>query len=104
MAFGGRAKSQRPGASRGIWTSSIFARRSSNCRSDQREALILIGASGLSYDEAAAICGCAPGTMKSRVNRARNRLAEMLALVRLDSVCGDWQATMPRPRADVDSR
>ncbi len=46
---------------------------------DQREALILIGASGLSYDEAAAVCGCAPGTMKSRVNRARNRLLELLA-------------------------
>jgi RNA polymerase sigma-70 factor, ECF subfamily len=47
---------------------------------DQREALILVGASGLSYDEAAAICGCASGTMKSRVNRARNRLAELLSL------------------------
>jgi RNA polymerase sigma-70 factor (ECF subfamily) len=31
----------------------------------QREALILVGASGLSYEEAAAICGCAVGTMKS---------------------------------------
>ena len=47
---------------------------------DQREALILIGASGMSYDEAAAICNCAPGTMKSRVNRARARIAELLAL------------------------
>ncbi len=47
---------------------------------DQREALILIGASGLSYEEAAAICGCAIGTMKSRVNRARNRLAELLSI------------------------
>ena len=47
---------------------------------DQREALILIGASGLSYEEAAGICGCAIGTMKSRVNRARNRLAEMLSI------------------------
>ncbi len=47
---------------------------------DQREALILIGASGLSYEEAASICGCAIGTMKSRVNRARNRLAEMLSI------------------------
>src|SRR6202041_150681 len=47
---------------------------------DHREALILVGASGLSYEDAAAICGCAVGTMKSRVNRARVRLAEMLAL------------------------
>ncbi|TCT10646.1 RNA polymerase sigma-70 factor (ECF subfamily) [Tepidamorphus gemmatus] len=47
---------------------------------DQREALILIGASGFSYEEAAEICGCAVGTVKSRVNRARNRLAELLAV------------------------
>lgn len=47
---------------------------------DQREALVLIGASGFSYEEAANICGCAVGTMKSRVNRARTRLAEILVL------------------------
>jgi len=47
---------------------------------DQREALILIGGSGLSYEEAAQICGCAVGTIKSRVNRARNRLAELLSV------------------------
>jgi RNA polymerase sigma-70 factor (ECF subfamily) len=47
---------------------------------DQREALILIGASGLSYEEAAGVCNCAVGTMKSRVNRARNRLAELLRI------------------------
>ena len=47
---------------------------------DQREAIILVGASGLSYEDAASICGCAIGTMKSRVNRARNRLAELLSL------------------------
>lgn len=46
---------------------------------DQREALILVGASGMSYIEAAEICGCPVGTMKSRVNRARVRLAELLA-------------------------
>ncbi len=46
--------------------------------SDQREALILVGASGFSYEEAAAICGCAVGTIKSRVNRARTRLANEL--------------------------
>jgi RNA polymerase sigma-70 factor (ECF subfamily) len=45
---------------------------------DQREAVILIGASGFSYEEAAAICTCAVGTMKSRVSRARTRLQELL--------------------------
>ena len=47
---------------------------------DQREALILVGASGLSYEEAARICDCPIGTIKSRVNRARNRLGELLQL------------------------
>lgn len=47
--------------------------------SDQREALILVGAAGHSYDEAADICGCAIGTIKSRVNRARRRLAHLLS-------------------------
>jgi RNA polymerase sigma-70 factor, ECF subfamily len=47
---------------------------------DQREALILVGASGFSYEEAAAICDCAVGTIKSRVNRARTRLADELAI------------------------
>ena len=45
---------------------------------DQREALILVGAAGFSYEEAAAICDCAVGTIKSRVNRARTRLANLL--------------------------
>lgn len=44
----------------------------------QREALVLVGAAGFSYEEAAQICGCAVGTIKSRVNRARHRLAELL--------------------------
>jgi RNA polymerase sigma-70 factor (ECF subfamily) len=48
--------------------------------SDQREALILIGASGFSYEEAAKICDCAVGTIKSRVNRARTRIAELLSI------------------------
>jgi RNA polymerase sigma-70 factor (ECF subfamily) len=47
---------------------------------DQREALILVGAAGFSYEEAAAICECAVGTIKSRVNRARTRLADLLAI------------------------
>ncbi|TKT75307.1 sigma-70 family RNA polymerase sigma factor [Aquamicrobium sp. LC103] len=47
---------------------------------DQREAIILIGASGFSYEEAAEICGCAVGTIKSRVSRARARLQEVLSV------------------------
>jgi RNA polymerase sigma-70 factor (ECF subfamily) len=44
-----------------------------------REALLLVGASGFSYNDAAAICGTAVGTIKSRVNRARKMLAERVA-------------------------
>jgi RNA polymerase sigma-70 factor, ECF subfamily len=51
---------------------------------DQREALILVGASGFSYEEAAEICGCAVGTIKSRVNRARTRLAEFMSIESAD--------------------
>jgi RNA polymerase sigma-70 factor (ECF subfamily) len=47
---------------------------------DQREAIILVGASGFSYEEAAEICGCALGTIKSRVNRARVRLQETMQI------------------------
>jgi RNA polymerase sigma-70 factor (ECF subfamily) len=45
---------------------------------EQREALILVGGAGLSYEEAADICACAVGTVKSRVNRARARLVKLL--------------------------
>lgn len=45
---------------------------------DQREAIILVGASGFSYEEASEICGCAIGTIKSRIARARGKLQEML--------------------------
>jgi RNA polymerase sigma-70 factor (ECF subfamily) len=47
---------------------------------DQREALILIGAEGFSYEDAATISGCAVGTVKSRVNRARAKLHELMAM------------------------
>ncbi len=61
---------------------------------DQREALILIGASGLSYEEAAQICNCAVGTMKSRVNRARNRLSEILSITSTNEIGqqADWSS------------
>lgn len=47
---------------------------------EQRETLILVGANGFSYEEAADMCGVAVGTIKSRANRGRARLAELLAL------------------------
>ena len=46
---------------------------------EQREALILVGAGGFAYEEAADICGCAVGTVKSRVSRARRALQAVLA-------------------------
>ncbi|HVR89744.1 MAG TPA: sigma-70 family RNA polymerase sigma factor [Novosphingobium sp.] len=45
---------------------------------ERREALLLIGAGGFSYEEAAQICGCAVGTIKSRVGRARATLSGMI--------------------------
>lgn len=47
---------------------------------EQRESLLLVGAEGFSYEEAADMCDCAVGTIKSRVNRARKRLTELLEL------------------------
>lgn len=46
---------------------------------EQREAIILVAAGGFSYEEAADICGCALGTIKSRVSRAREALEISLA-------------------------
>jgi len=59
---------------------------------EQREALIMIGAGGLAYEEVAEICGCAIGTIKSRVSRARDRLALILAE-------GDYEEDDIRPSA-----
>ena len=56
---------------------------------ERREALLLVGAGGFSYEEAARICGCAVGTIKSRVGRARAALAAMIE-----------DGTMPRRGAD----
>lgn len=47
---------------------------------EQREALVLVGAGGLTYEEAAETCGVAIGTIKSRVNRGRARLAELMEI------------------------
>jgi RNA polymerase sigma-70 factor (ECF subfamily) len=46
---------------------------------EQREALILVGAGGFSYEEVAEMAGCAVGTIKSRVSRARDKIALIFA-------------------------
>jgi RNA polymerase sigma-70 factor, ECF subfamily len=60
---------------------------------DQREALILAGPAGLSYEDVAKICGCAIGTVKSRVSRARTALAAIL----------EKRGSGPRARTAVSS-
>jgi RNA polymerase sigma-70 factor (ECF subfamily) len=53
---------------------------------EQREAIILVGAAGMSYEEAADICQCPEGTIKSRVNRARTRLTELVEGAPVDRI------------------
>ena len=59
-----------------------FRRAFNELPADQREALVLVGADGFKYEEAAAISGCAVGTMKSRVSRARRELEAKLDMDR----------------------
>jgi RNA polymerase sigma-70 factor (ECF subfamily) len=68
-----------------------FREALSQLPSDQREALVLVGASGFSYEEAAHICDCAVGTIKSRVNRARTRLAELMGIESAEEFGPDQQ-------------
>ncbi len=68
---------------------------------DQREALILVGAEGFSYEEAAVIADCAVGTIKSRVNRARIRLTELLGLHASDEYGPDRTAEAVLSHAPV---
>jgi RNA polymerase sigma-70 factor (ECF subfamily) len=66
---------------------------------EHREALILVGAAGLTYEEAAQICGCAIGTIKSRVNRARSRL---LKIMDASEAADTFAATSPSVAASDD--
>jgi RNA polymerase sigma-70 factor (ECF subfamily) len=68
---------------------------------DQREALILVGADGLSYEETAQICGCAVGTVKSRVNRARTRLAKILEIKNAEDFGPDAETAAVLSRDEV---
>lgn len=61
-------------------------------KDDQREAIILIGASGLSYEEAAEVCDCAVGTIKSRVSRARKALETIMASGNFDGDADEVRA------------
>ncbi|MFQ6549810.1 RNA polymerase sigma factor [Aestuariibius sp. 2305UL40-4] len=71
-----------------------FRRAFEKLADEQREALILVGASGFSYEEAAEMCGVAIGTIKSRANRGRVRLAELLQLEDGDALEMTDNATM----------
>lgn len=57
-----------------------FQKAFAQLSAERREALTLIGALGLTYEEAAETCGVAVGTMKSRVGRARSELATLMKL------------------------
>ena len=59
-----------------------------------REVLILVGASGFSYEEAAEMTGVAVGTVKSRASRARLRLAELLGLEEGEELVGSDATTI----------
>lgn len=59
---------------------SDFRRAFARLPDEQREALLLVGALGFSYEEAAQTCNVAVGTIKSRANRGRTQLAELLGL------------------------
>ena len=63
---------------------------------DQREAVVLVGASGFSYQEVAEICRVPVGTVKSRVNRARNKLAVLLGTDNAFSSTPEERAAKPR--------
>ncbi|MEL7175548.1 MAG: RNA polymerase sigma factor [Pseudomonadota bacterium] len=69
---------------------------------EQREALILVGASGFAYEEAATMCGVAVGTIKSRVNRGRAKLAELMHLTDDDAMELTDDATMAVVAARVN--
>lgn len=74
---------------------------------ERREALLLVGAGGFSYEEAAEICGCAVGTIKSRVGRARATLTAMLeegGLPSGDSVPGSAYGSIMQELEEVSHR
>jgi RNA polymerase sigma-70 factor (ECF subfamily) len=80
---------------------SDFQQALAKLTADQREVLTLVGASGFSYEEAAEVCGVAVGTIKSRLNRARARLSELLSIESVADIGPEarTQAALNLPRA-----
>jgi RNA polymerase sigma-70 factor (ECF subfamily) len=78
-----------------------FLRAFDQLTPEHREVLTMIGILGMSYDEAGVAIGVAPGTVKSRVNRARQRLMTLLELEGDDTIMPDADITLtggiPRP-------
>lgn len=73
-----------PPAQQGHLDMQDFRKALNTLPADQREALVLVGAVGMSYEEAAGVAQCAVGTIKSRVNRARTKLTEILGVTDTD--------------------
>ena len=74
-----------------------FRRAFNTLPAEQREALVLVGADGFRYEEAAAICGCPIGTIKSRVARARGEIERLLGVGGRETAA---QAIWPAGRAE----
>jgi RNA polymerase sigma-70 factor, ECF subfamily len=72
-----------------------FSKAFATLPEEQREALILVGAEGFAYEDAALMCGCAVGTIKSRVNRARVKLAELLGVTDANELISDDAGETP---------
>lgn len=68
---------------------------------EHREILLMIGITELSYEEAAQVCGIAVGTVKSRLNRARAKLAEHLGLTGFNEVADDLLTSAPAARKEI---
>jgi len=66
---------------------------------DQRAALVLVDMEGYSVEEAAAMLGCAPGTIKSRCSRGRAKLVPLLAHLRAGDPADDWAGERAHDRA-----
>ena len=70
---------------------------------EQREVLILVGANGLSYEEAATICQVEIGTIKSRLSRARSKLVEILSVDGLAAVAQRQETEIELPPEQAES-